>query len=123
MSERLSHQVLAVGDATNNVTGINKMMLPWLQQRKGNRFGIVLFDFFDSEPGLVEAAIGLSVTTNSTTSASSVISIVRVTSFDSSIRRYGKPTTSGSNAPPSAFFLLRPSVYLITLLVCMLSCF
>ena len=38
------------------------MMLPWLQQRQGNRFGIVLFDFFDSEPGLVTAAIGLPIT-------------------------------------------------------------
>ena len=56
---------MAVGDQGTGVTGMNTMMFPWLQQRKGNRFGIVLFDFFDSEPGLVAAAIGLSVS-NST---------------------------------------------------------
>jgi len=60
---------MAVGDQKHNVTGINNRMLPWLQQRQGNRFGIILFDFFDSEPGLMAAAIG-PLATNSSTSPS-----------------------------------------------------
>ncbi|KAF5319953.1 hypothetical protein D9611_011079 [Ephemerocybe angulata] len=39
--------------------GINKRLLPWLKARKGKRFGIIMMDFYDSEPGLVEAVLGL----------------------------------------------------------------
>lgn len=55
--------------------GMNQRLLPWLQQRKGKRFGIIskfrqilnpinsliviVFDFYDAVPELVEAAIGL----------------------------------------------------------------
>ena len=58
-----------MGDEASNLTGINQMILPWLQQRRGHRFGVILFDFFDSEPGLVTAVIGSSVTGPSGTSS------------------------------------------------------
>jgi len=67
--DTLTPKVLAEGDPTNNVTGINAMISAWLQQRKGNRFGAILFDFYDSEPGLVQAAIGLTVTATASTTA------------------------------------------------------
>ncbi|KAH9475852.1 hypothetical protein JR316_0011412 [Psilocybe cubensis] len=38
---------------------INRKLLPWLQTRKGQRFGIIMLDFYDAVPGLVEAVIGL----------------------------------------------------------------
>lgn len=55
---------------------MNQRLLPWLQERKGKRFGIIskiftltlrtfqpdaslVLDFYDAVPGLVEAVIGL----------------------------------------------------------------
>ena len=64
-----------MGDEASNLTGINQMILPWLQQRTGNRFGIILFDFFDSELGLVAAVIGSSLTSLSGTSSASCVTI------------------------------------------------
>jgi len=75
-------KVLAVGDPANNVPGVNQLMFPWIQQRKGNRFGIVLYDFFQSEPGLVAATIGLTVNVTSSTGT-------------------GSPTKSGTSAQPT----------------------
>jgi len=48
----------AVGDG-DQVMGMNQRLLPWLKERKGKRFGIIMLDFYDAVPGLVEAAIGL----------------------------------------------------------------
>ncbi|TFK19599.1 PLC-like phosphodiesterase [Coprinopsis marcescibilis] len=42
-----------------NVPGINQRLLPWLRERKGRRLGIIMFDFYDAVPGLIEAAIGI----------------------------------------------------------------
>ncbi|KAJ7724183.1 PLC-like phosphodiesterase [Mycena maculata] len=50
--------VIALGNGTDT-PGVNQKLLPWLQERKGKRFGIIMLDFFDSMPGLVEAVIGL----------------------------------------------------------------
>jgi 1-phosphatidylinositol phosphodiesterase len=76
-------QILALG--TGDVQGMNQRLLPWLTERKGQRFGIIsafllglvnllslslnifvyiyiyltVFDFYDAVPGLVAAAIGL----------------------------------------------------------------
>ncbi|THU98970.1 PLC-like phosphodiesterase [Dendrothele bispora CBS 962.96] len=50
-------RIMALGNGT--VPGVNQQMLPWLKERKGQRFGIVMLDFYDSVPGLVEAVIGL----------------------------------------------------------------
>ncbi|KAF7304929.1 PLC-like phosphodiesterase [Mycena kentingensis (nom. inval.)] len=49
--------VMALGNGT--MPGVNQKLLPFLQERKGKRFGIIMFDFFNAVPGLVEAAIGL----------------------------------------------------------------
>ncbi|KAJ7088203.1 PLC-like phosphodiesterase [Mycena crocata] len=49
--------IMALGNGTDT-PGVNQRLLPWLQARKGKRFGIVMLDFFDSVPGLVEAVIG-----------------------------------------------------------------
>ncbi|KAF5354164.1 hypothetical protein D9756_007143 [Leucocoprinus leucothites] len=48
----------ALGDG-NAVQGMNRRLLPWLKERKGKRFGIIMLDFYDAEPGLLEAVIGL----------------------------------------------------------------
>jgi len=95
VGDTMTPRVLAVGDPTNNVSGINSMMLPYLQQRKGNRFGIILFDFYESEPGLVAAAIGL----NSTSSETST-----------------KPG-SGSTHSNSGVSIFSPDACIITLLI------
>jgi len=50
-------KILALG--TGDVQGMNQRLLPWLTERKGQRFGIIMFDFYDAVPGLVAAAIGL----------------------------------------------------------------
>ncbi|KAJ7793713.1 PLC-like phosphodiesterase [Mycena olivaceomarginata] len=50
-------QIIALGDASTK--GMNERLLPWFKQHKGNRFGIVLLDFYHSRPELVEAIIGL----------------------------------------------------------------
>ncbi|KAJ7063523.1 PLC-like phosphodiesterase [Mycena amicta] len=49
--------IMALGDGTT--PGVNQKLLPWLQERRGKRFGIIMLDFFDVVPGLVEAVIGL----------------------------------------------------------------
>ncbi|KAJ7671852.1 PLC-like phosphodiesterase [Mycena rosella] len=50
--------IMALGNGTDT-PGVNQKLLPWLQARKGKRFGIIMLDFFDSVPGMVEAVIGL----------------------------------------------------------------
>ncbi|KAF8894681.1 PLC-like phosphodiesterase [Infundibulicybe gibba] len=52
-------KTMALGDGTNAVPGVNQKLLPWLQARKGKRFGIIMLDFYDALPELVEAVIGL----------------------------------------------------------------
>ncbi|KAJ7118755.1 PLC-like phosphodiesterase [Mycena epipterygia] len=49
--------IMALGNGTDT-PGVNQKLLPWLQERKGKRFGIIMLDFFDAVPGLVEAVIG-----------------------------------------------------------------
>ncbi|KAJ7837031.1 PLC-like phosphodiesterase [Mycena olivaceomarginata] len=51
-------RIMALGNGTAT-PGVNQKLLPWLQARKGKRFGIIMLDFFDAVPGLVEAVIGL----------------------------------------------------------------
>ncbi|KAJ7611587.1 PLC-like phosphodiesterase [Roridomyces roridus] len=51
-------RIIALGNGTDT-PGMNQKLLPWLQERKGKRFGIIMLDFFASVPGLVEAVIGL----------------------------------------------------------------
>ncbi|KAF9474654.1 PLC-like phosphodiesterase [Pholiota conissans] len=51
-------EIFALGDGAGNL-GMGQRLLPWLKARKGQRFGIIMFDFYDGVPGLVEAAIGL----------------------------------------------------------------
>ncbi|KNZ75847.1 1-phosphatidylinositol phosphodiesterase [Termitomyces sp. J132] len=51
-------KVMALGNGTD-VPGVNQKLLPWLRERKGQRFGIIMLDFYDAVPGLVEAVIGL----------------------------------------------------------------
>ncbi|EIM82925.1 PLC-like phosphodiesterase [Stereum hirsutum FP-91666 SS1] len=51
-------RIMALGNGSD-IPGVNQKLLPWLQERKGQRFGIVMLDFFDSIPGVVEAVIGL----------------------------------------------------------------
>ncbi|KAJ3996734.1 PLC-like phosphodiesterase [Lentinula boryana] len=49
-------RIMALGNGTD-VPGVNQKILPWLQENKGKRFGIVMLDFFDTVPGVVEAII------------------------------------------------------------------
>ncbi|KAJ4474299.1 PLC-like phosphodiesterase [Lentinula aciculospora] len=49
-------RIMALGNGSD-VPGVNQKILPWLQENKGKRFGIVMLDFFDSVPGVVEAII------------------------------------------------------------------
>lgn len=54
----VSPRTMALGNGTD-VPGVNHKLLPWFQAHKGMRFGVVMLDFYDSVPGLVEAIIGL----------------------------------------------------------------
>ncbi|KIK57359.1 hypothetical protein GYMLUDRAFT_755825 [Collybiopsis luxurians FD-317 M1] len=49
-------RIMALGNGTD-IPGVNQKILPFLQKNKGKRFGIVMLDFFDTVPGLVEAII------------------------------------------------------------------
>ncbi|KAJ7433433.1 PLC-like phosphodiesterase [Mycena galericulata] len=51
-------RIMALGNGTDT-PGVNQKLLPWFQARRGKRFGIIMLDFFDSVPGMVEAVIGL----------------------------------------------------------------
>ncbi|KAE9390286.1 PLC-like phosphodiesterase [Gymnopus androsaceus JB14] len=51
-------RIIALGNGTD-VPGINQKILPFLQENSGKRFGIVMLDFFDSVPGVVEAIINV----------------------------------------------------------------
>ncbi|KAF9527469.1 PLC-like phosphodiesterase [Crepidotus variabilis] len=53
----MTPQIFALGVDTTQ--GMNQRLLPWLQSHKGQRFGIILLDFYDAVPNLVEAVIGL----------------------------------------------------------------
>ncbi|KIJ54995.1 hypothetical protein M422DRAFT_775161 [Sphaerobolus stellatus SS14] len=56
----LSPRGLAEGNTTLGIVGINAKMNSWLStQKKASRMGIVLYDFFESEPGMVQKTIGL----------------------------------------------------------------
>ncbi|PPQ88174.1 hypothetical protein CVT25_005139 [Psilocybe cyanescens] len=57
-SPPMTPEIYALGNGTD-VLGMNSKLLPWLQARKGKRFGIIMLDFYDAVPGLVEAVIGL----------------------------------------------------------------
>ncbi|EJT97921.1 PLC-like phosphodiesterase [Dacryopinax primogenitus] len=50
--------IQALGNGTD-VPGVNQKLLPWLEARKGSRWGIVMLDFFGNIPGLVKAVIGI----------------------------------------------------------------
>ncbi|KAF7291351.1 PLC-like phosphodiesterase [Mycena indigotica] len=52
--------IIALGDGAGT-PGMNERLLPWLTERKGKRFGIVLLDFYHSQPALVQTIIGLSM--------------------------------------------------------------
>ncbi|KAJ6468074.1 PLC-like phosphodiesterase [Mycena vitilis] len=56
-ADRITPNIIALGDAL--AQGMNERLLPWFKEHKGKRFGIVLLDFYHSQPGLVEAIIGL----------------------------------------------------------------
>ncbi|KAJ7239194.1 PLC-like phosphodiesterase [Mycena haematopus] len=56
-ADRITPNIIALGDAST--TGINERLLPWIRQHKEKRLGIVLLDFYHSQPELVEAIIGL----------------------------------------------------------------
>jgi len=55
----LTPKTLAVGNATGHIIGINEKMDTWLAGRSGQRIGIVLYDFFESQPDLIRKTIGL----------------------------------------------------------------
>ncbi|KAJ7090802.1 hypothetical protein B0H15DRAFT_948574 [Mycena belliarum] len=49
--------IIALGNETTK--GMNERLLPWFRQHKRKHFGIVLLDFYHSQPELVEAIIGM----------------------------------------------------------------
>ncbi|KAF9269823.1 PLC-like phosphodiesterase [Marasmius fiardii PR-910] len=56
--ESVVPKIMALGNGTAT-PGVNQRLLEWLNGRKGERRGIVMLDFFNTVPGLVEAVIGL----------------------------------------------------------------
>ncbi|KAJ7189703.1 PLC-like phosphodiesterase [Mycena haematopus] len=56
-TDRITPNIIALGDASTS--GMNERLLSWVKQHKGKRLGIVLLDFYHSQPELVEAIIGL----------------------------------------------------------------
>ncbi|KAF5381734.1 hypothetical protein D9615_005397 [Tricholomella constricta] len=55
---QVSPRTMALGNGTD-IPGVNQKLLPWFKEHKGKRFGVVMLDFYDAVPGLVEAIIGL----------------------------------------------------------------
>ncbi|KAJ3500825.1 hypothetical protein NLJ89_g9620 [Agrocybe chaxingu] len=49
---------LGLEENDTKTKGINERLLNWLTDQQGKRLGIVLLDFYDAVPGLVEAIIG-----------------------------------------------------------------
>ncbi|TEB11990.1 PLC-like phosphodiesterase [Coprinellus micaceus] len=41
-----------------NTPGMNERLLHYFEQRKGQRFGVIMLDFYDAVPGLVETILG-----------------------------------------------------------------
>ncbi|KDR79191.1 hypothetical protein GALMADRAFT_243091 [Galerina marginata CBS 339.88] len=59
----LSPEVYALGNVKESLIGLNHRLASWLQEKQGNkRLGIVLMDFYDAVPGLVELIIGKDIT-------------------------------------------------------------
>ncbi|KAL0060677.1 hypothetical protein AAF712_012554 [Marasmius tenuissimus] len=56
--EHVFPKIMALGNGTLT-TGVNQRLLEWLGEKRGQRRGIVMLDFFDTVPGLVEAVIDL----------------------------------------------------------------
>jgi len=54
----LSPRVLAEGNSTISLEGINARMDAWLSHPHKKRLGIILYDFFQSRPDLVRKTIG-----------------------------------------------------------------
>jgi len=54
----LTPEVYAIGDG-KRIAGVNQRLFTWLIEHRGKRLGIVLLDFYDAIPGLMEAIIGL----------------------------------------------------------------
>ncbi|KAF9030300.1 PLC-like phosphodiesterase [Hymenopellis radicata] len=50
-------EIMALGNGS--VQGVNQRLLSFLNTRQGGRFGVIMLDFFDTVPGLVEAIIGV----------------------------------------------------------------
>ncbi|TFK36311.1 PLC-like phosphodiesterase [Crucibulum laeve] len=57
-SPEVTPRDFALGNG-NDVSGINQRLLTWFKDptRKGKRIGIVMLDFYDAVPGLIEALI------------------------------------------------------------------
>ncbi|KAJ7486774.1 PLC-like phosphodiesterase [Mycena latifolia] len=53
----LTPDIIALGQGSTE--GMNARLLPWFRQHRGKHFGVVFLDFYHSQPGLVEAIIGL----------------------------------------------------------------
>ncbi|TEB20407.1 PLC-like phosphodiesterase [Coprinellus micaceus] len=49
-------RLYAVGEG--NTPGMNERLLHYFEQRKGQRFGVIMLDFYDAVPGLVETILG-----------------------------------------------------------------
>ncbi|KAK7001525.1 PLC-like phosphodiesterase [Favolaschia claudopus] len=56
-ADKITPNIIALGDAST--TGMNERLLPWVKEHKGKRFGVLLLDFYHSQPELVKAVIGL----------------------------------------------------------------
>ncbi len=52
-------QTMALGDGSDAQGGVNQQLVPFLRTLKGKRAGIVILDFFDQPPELVQAILDL----------------------------------------------------------------
>ncbi|KAA8568283.1 hypothetical protein EYC84_007319 [Monilinia fructicola] len=55
-------EIMAVGNGTDYTPsgGVNQMLVKFLEEMKGKRVGIVMFDFFETPGNLIETLLGLS---------------------------------------------------------------
>ncbi|TFK99114.1 PLC-like phosphodiesterase [Pterulicium gracile] len=58
LSPAVTPKIMAVGDGSS-LPGVNDQLRDWLRTHKGRRRGIVLLDFFDSTPSLLEEILDL----------------------------------------------------------------
>ncbi|KAJ6608105.1 PLC-like phosphodiesterase [Mycena sp. CBHHK59/15] len=55
----ITPNIVAMGDSSSSTEGVNARLLSLVRSNKGKRLGVIMLDFYDTPPELVEAVIGI----------------------------------------------------------------